>query len=207
MGDAESLHGVIIPTTPWTLLTSLRPHDHQVTPGAALLMRIIEDFIHLIGEAQKPFQSFLVVTSNLSKHHTTLPHDKEWQSDKNKKADTIHIILQIRSECELHGFTVVHPQLSSPEIFISKSHFQMIYFICSDIMAVVFWLHVISLLLLQWLPSSESRCQQFPVISISPWRAGEVWRTGPELQRTSSTSQKRSLSPQLKVSKINMAAK
>ncbi|XP_077937250.1 brain-specific angiogenesis inhibitor 2 isoform X21 [Gasterosteus aculeatus] len=38
---------------------------HQVTPGAALLMRIIEDFIHLIGEAQKPFQSFLVVTSNL----------------------------------------------------------------------------------------------------------------------------------------------
>ncbi|KAM8839845.1 adhesion G protein-coupled receptor B2 isoform 16-T18 [Spinachia spinachia] len=38
---------------------------HQVTPGAALLMRILEDFIHLIGEAQKPFQSFLVVTSNL----------------------------------------------------------------------------------------------------------------------------------------------
>uniref|UniRef100_A0A671TTA2 Adhesion G protein-coupled receptor B2 n=1 Tax=Sparus aurata TaxID=8175 RepID=A0A671TTA2_SPAAU len=38
---------------------------HQVAPGAALLMRIIEDFIHLIGEAQKPFQSFLVVTNNL----------------------------------------------------------------------------------------------------------------------------------------------
>nr|XP_057903709.1 adhesion G protein-coupled receptor B2 isoform X7 [Doryrhamphus excisus] len=38
---------------------------HQVTPGAALLMRILEDFIHLIGEAQKPFQSFLVVTNNL----------------------------------------------------------------------------------------------------------------------------------------------
>uniref|UniRef100_A0A3P8WBR7 Adhesion G protein-coupled receptor B2 n=1 Tax=Cynoglossus semilaevis TaxID=244447 RepID=A0A3P8WBR7_CYNSE len=38
---------------------------HQVAPGASLLMRILEDFIHLIGEAQKPFQSFLVVTNNL----------------------------------------------------------------------------------------------------------------------------------------------
>ncbi|XP_034150621.1 adhesion G protein-coupled receptor B2 isoform X8 [Esox lucius] len=38
---------------------------HQVSPGAAHLMRILEDFIHLIGEDQKPFQSFLVVTNNL----------------------------------------------------------------------------------------------------------------------------------------------
>ncbi|XP_067112421.1 LOW QUALITY PROTEIN: adhesion G protein-coupled receptor B2 [Osmerus mordax] len=38
---------------------------HQVSPGAGLLMRVLEDFIHLIGEAQKPFQSFLVVTNNL----------------------------------------------------------------------------------------------------------------------------------------------
>ncbi|XP_049331291.1 adhesion G protein-coupled receptor B2 isoform X3 [Astyanax mexicanus] len=38
---------------------------HQVSPGAVLLMRVVEDFIHLIGEAQKPFQSFLVVTTNL----------------------------------------------------------------------------------------------------------------------------------------------
>ncbi|XP_035385079.1 adhesion G protein-coupled receptor B2 isoform X2 [Electrophorus electricus] len=38
---------------------------HQVSPGAVLLMRVLEDFIHLIGEAQKPFQSFLVVTTNL----------------------------------------------------------------------------------------------------------------------------------------------
>ncbi|KAJ7991572.1 hypothetical protein DPEC_G00285260 [Dallia pectoralis] len=38
---------------------------HQVTPGAAHLMHILEDFIHLIGEDQKPFQSFLVVTNNL----------------------------------------------------------------------------------------------------------------------------------------------
>ncbi|XP_037391219.1 adhesion G protein-coupled receptor B2 isoform X4 [Pygocentrus nattereri] len=38
---------------------------HQVSPGAVLLMRVVEDFIHHIGEAQKPFQSFLVVTTNL----------------------------------------------------------------------------------------------------------------------------------------------
>lgn len=46
---------------------STPPLKLQVAPGAALLMRILEDFIHLIGEAQKPFQSFLVVTNNLSK--------------------------------------------------------------------------------------------------------------------------------------------
>lgn len=51
----------------------------QVAPGAALLMRILEDFIHLIGEAQKPFQSFLVSANNLSKYRTVLPHDKTWQ--------------------------------------------------------------------------------------------------------------------------------
>lgn len=46
---------------------SFLPFLHaQVAPGAALLMRILEDFIHLIGEAQKPFLSFLVVTNNLS---------------------------------------------------------------------------------------------------------------------------------------------
>uniref|UniRef100_A0A671K3G0 Adhesion G protein-coupled receptor B2 n=1 Tax=Sinocyclocheilus anshuiensis TaxID=1608454 RepID=A0A671K3G0_9TELE len=37
---------------------------HQVSPGSVLLMRVVEDFIHLIGDAQKPFQSFLVVTNN-----------------------------------------------------------------------------------------------------------------------------------------------
>ena len=46
---------------------SFSSHCPQVAPGSALLMRILEDFIHLIGEAQKPFQSFLVVTNNLSK--------------------------------------------------------------------------------------------------------------------------------------------
>lgn len=53
--------------------SSLHP---QVAPGAALLMRILEDFIHLIGEAQKPFQSFLVVTNNLSKRHPMLSRDE-----------------------------------------------------------------------------------------------------------------------------------
>ncbi|XP_028820582.1 adhesion G protein-coupled receptor B2 isoform X3 [Denticeps clupeoides] len=38
---------------------------HQVSPGAALLMKVVEDFIHFIGESQKPFQTFLVVTNNL----------------------------------------------------------------------------------------------------------------------------------------------
>ncbi|MFT7811182.1 adhesion G protein-coupled receptor B2 [Arapaima gigas] len=38
---------------------------HQVAPGAPLLMRVVEDFIHLIGEAQKAFQSSLFVTNNL----------------------------------------------------------------------------------------------------------------------------------------------
>uniref|UniRef100_A0A9J8BVX1 Adhesion G protein-coupled receptor B2 n=1 Tax=Cyprinus carpio carpio TaxID=630221 RepID=A0A9J8BVX1_CYPCA len=37
----------------------------QVSPGSMLLMRVVEDFIHLVGEAQKPFQSFLAVTNNL----------------------------------------------------------------------------------------------------------------------------------------------
>uniref|UniRef100_A0AAX7VB06 Adhesion G protein-coupled receptor B2 n=1 Tax=Astatotilapia calliptera TaxID=8154 RepID=A0AAX7VB06_ASTCA len=48
-------------------------HSPGIAPGAALLMRILEDFIHLIGEAQKPFQSFLVVTNNLSKAHSLEP--------------------------------------------------------------------------------------------------------------------------------------
>lgn len=54
---------------PFIFLSSCCP---QIAPGAALLMRILEDFIHLIGEAQKPFQSFLVVTNNLSKAHSLL---------------------------------------------------------------------------------------------------------------------------------------
>ncbi|XP_036397842.1 adhesion G protein-coupled receptor B2-like isoform X1 [Megalops cyprinoides] len=38
---------------------------HQVSPGSMLLMRVVEDFIHLVGEAQKPFQSSLIITDNL----------------------------------------------------------------------------------------------------------------------------------------------
>ncbi|XP_064203728.1 adhesion G protein-coupled receptor B2 isoform X5 [Anguilla rostrata] len=38
---------------------------HQVSPGSMLLMRVVEDFIHLIGEAQKAFQNSLFFTNNL----------------------------------------------------------------------------------------------------------------------------------------------
>ncbi|XP_035284015.1 adhesion G protein-coupled receptor B2-like isoform X3 [Anguilla anguilla] len=37
----------------------------QVSPGSVLLMRVVEDFIHLVGEAQKAFQSSLIITDNL----------------------------------------------------------------------------------------------------------------------------------------------
>lgn len=55
----------------------------QVAPGAALLMRILEDFIHLIGEAQKPFQSFLVVTNNLSKCYTMSEAERKYFTNHN----------------------------------------------------------------------------------------------------------------------------
>ncbi|XP_075764621.1 adhesion G protein-coupled receptor B2 isoform X1 [Pelodiscus sinensis] len=37
----------------------------QVSPGTVHLMRVVEDFIHLVGDALKAFQSSLVVTDNL----------------------------------------------------------------------------------------------------------------------------------------------
>ncbi|XP_066573331.1 brain-specific angiogenesis inhibitor 2 isoform X2 [Amia ocellicauda] len=37
----------------------------QVYPGSVHLMRVVEDFIHLVGEAQKAFQSSLIITENL----------------------------------------------------------------------------------------------------------------------------------------------
>ncbi|XP_043938669.1 adhesion G protein-coupled receptor B2 isoform X2 [Protopterus annectens] len=37
----------------------------QVYPGSVNLMKVVEDFIHLIGDALKPFQSSLIVTDNL----------------------------------------------------------------------------------------------------------------------------------------------
>ncbi|XP_060113829.1 adhesion G protein-coupled receptor B2 isoform X2 [Heteronotia binoei] len=37
----------------------------QVLPGSVLLMKVVEDFIHLVGEALKAFQSSLIVTENL----------------------------------------------------------------------------------------------------------------------------------------------
>ncbi|KAI1894992.1 hypothetical protein AGOR_G00101390 [Albula goreensis] len=38
---------------------------HQVSPGSVLLMRVVDDFIHLVGDAQKAFQSSLIITDNL----------------------------------------------------------------------------------------------------------------------------------------------
>ncbi|XP_068125011.1 adhesion G protein-coupled receptor B2 isoform X14 [Hyperolius riggenbachi] len=37
----------------------------QVAPGSVLLMKVLEDYIHLIGDALKPFQSSIIVTENL----------------------------------------------------------------------------------------------------------------------------------------------
>uniref|UniRef100_A0A8C5PA21 Adhesion G protein-coupled receptor B2 n=1 Tax=Leptobrachium leishanense TaxID=445787 RepID=A0A8C5PA21_9ANUR len=37
----------------------------QVAPGSILLMKVLEDYIHLIGDALKPFQSSIIVTENL----------------------------------------------------------------------------------------------------------------------------------------------
>ncbi|XP_038613900.1 LOW QUALITY PROTEIN: adhesion G protein-coupled receptor B2 [Tachyglossus aculeatus] len=37
----------------------------QVTPGSVHLLRVVEDFIHLVGDALKAFQSSLIVTDNL----------------------------------------------------------------------------------------------------------------------------------------------
>uniref|UniRef100_A0A8C3I4B8 Adhesion G protein-coupled receptor B2 n=1 Tax=Chrysemys picta bellii TaxID=8478 RepID=A0A8C3I4B8_CHRPI len=38
----------------------------QVSPGSVHLMKVVEDFIHLVGDALKAFQSSLVVTDNLA---------------------------------------------------------------------------------------------------------------------------------------------
>ncbi|MEE6484181.1 hypothetical protein FKM82_013780 [Ascaphus truei] len=38
---------------------------HQVAPGSVLLMKVLEDYIHLVGDALKPFQSSIIVTENL----------------------------------------------------------------------------------------------------------------------------------------------
>ncbi|NXD72127.1 AGRB2 protein, partial [Eolophus roseicapillus] len=42
--------------------TAPRP---QVSPGSVHLMKVVEDFIHLVGDALKAFQSNLIVTDNL----------------------------------------------------------------------------------------------------------------------------------------------
>lgn len=97
----------------------------QVAPGAALLMRIVEDFIHLIGEAQKPFQSFLVVTNNLSKCHTMLPRDVARQRQiidyftptEFKGIHLFKYFIGLRSDFGCDFFTILYPQSSSAKIF------------------------------------------------------------------------------------------
>ena len=46
-------------------LGPLRPVCPQVSPGSVHLLRVVEDFIHLVGDALKAFQSSLIVTDNL----------------------------------------------------------------------------------------------------------------------------------------------
>lgn len=38
-----------------------------MSPGSVHLLRVVEDFIHLVGDALKAFQSSLIVTDNLGK--------------------------------------------------------------------------------------------------------------------------------------------
>lgn len=46
-------------------LGPLHPFCPQVSPGSVHLLRVVEDFIHLVGDALKAFQSSLIVTDNL----------------------------------------------------------------------------------------------------------------------------------------------
>lgn len=52
-------HGDIVPAA-----AELVPRP-QVSPGSVHLMKVVEDFIHLVGDALKAFQSSLIVTDNL----------------------------------------------------------------------------------------------------------------------------------------------
>lgn len=47
---------------PWVPRAACCP---QVSPGSVHLMKVVEDFIHLVGDALKAFQSSLIVTDNL----------------------------------------------------------------------------------------------------------------------------------------------
>ncbi|NXF26999.1 AGRB2 protein, partial [Rhodinocichla rosea] len=45
----------------------------QVSPGSVHLMKVVEDFIHLVGNALKAFQSSLIVTDNLDPSNRRAP--------------------------------------------------------------------------------------------------------------------------------------
>lgn len=69
--DAQQVRGSGLGRVVATL--SSPPHGHppellalpQVSPGSVHLMKVVEDFIHLVGDALKAFQSSLIVTDNL----------------------------------------------------------------------------------------------------------------------------------------------
>ncbi|NWT76867.1 AGRB3 protein, partial [Prunella himalayana] len=79
----------------------------QVSPGSVHLMKVVEDFIHLVGNALKAFQSSLIVTDNLVSP-TCHPH----------KCPLSHaVIVTVPS----HGVALPHhqPSLSSTSSFIT----------------------------------------------------------------------------------------
>lgn len=66
--DAQQVRGLgfqASPPTPHPCLGPLYPLCLQVSPGSVHLLRVVEDFIHLVGDALKAFQSSLIVTDNL----------------------------------------------------------------------------------------------------------------------------------------------
>lgn len=67
--DAQQVRGgtssLLLPRPKPALGPSPPPVRPQVSPGSVHLLRVVEDFIHLVGDALKAFQSSLIVTDNL----------------------------------------------------------------------------------------------------------------------------------------------
>jgi angiogenesis inhibitor 2 len=68
--DAQQVRGPSSWVFPFMTLLCLGPLHldtlcPQVSPGSVHLLRVVEDFIHLVGDALKAFQSSLIVTDNL----------------------------------------------------------------------------------------------------------------------------------------------
>lgn len=68
MGRCSAGEGLSLPPSLLMTHPCLRPAHSlcsQVSPGSVHLLRVVEDFIHLVGDALKAFQSSLIVTDNL----------------------------------------------------------------------------------------------------------------------------------------------